>query len=643
MTPNGASSVVFHCYRDAGANVSRRQNQKGVAMVKAEYAERLREKASALPLSPGVYIMRDTAGKVIYVGKSRALKNRVSGYFQESGQNSPKTDAMTAHIHDFDYILCDTEIEALTLENSLIKLYHPRYNIKLKDDKSYPYLKATVTDDYPRFMVTRKRESERAKYFGPYTSTQTVYGIISALQKTFGLPSCKHTFPKDKGRIKNCVYKQLGCIAPCDPDVSAETYKEAFLQAVSFLSGNYEKIVEALTEKMDYAAENLAFEAAAAYRDRIRAIKKLEDKQKVVASPDTERDIIAWHVGDPISSICIFYIRYGKLIDSELFYFSGGEILDSEAVVSFIYELYTRREYIPKEINPADILTDEDTQSLSSWLSEKAGYRVYVRTPFKGETRRLCDMARENAEVRAAEYAKAAEKSEKSLVRLAAICGLETVPERIEAFDISNFGDDNITAGMVVYENAKPKKSDYRLFNIKSTAGRDDYASMREAVSRRLSHLSDEGVKIPDLLLIDGGETHRAVAAEEVLAAGYTIPVFGMVKDEYHKTRALVGEMGEISIAAEQSVYTLIYNIQEEVHRFTISKMSAAKRKTQTTSVLEDIPGIGKARAKSLLAHFGGLAGIKNATAEELCAIRGVTPEIAEKIIAYFKTNTKRS
>lgn len=605
-------------------------------MVRSEYAERLREKAASLPLTPGVYIMRDTAGKVIYVGKSRALKNRVSGYFQESGQNSFKTDAMTSHIHDFDYILCDTEIEALTLENSLIKLYHPRYNIKLKDDKSYPYLKATVGEEFPRFLMTRKRENEKARYFGPYTSTQTVYGIISALQKTFGLPSCRHSFPKDRGKIRHCVYKQLGCIAPCDPEVSVSDYKEAFMQAVSFLSGNYEKIIEALTEKMEYASENLAFEAAAAYRDRIRAIKKLEEKQKVVASPDTERDIIAWHVGDPISAICIFYIRGGKLIDSELFYFSGGEILDSDAVVSFIYELYTRREYIPKEVNPADILAEEDAESISAWLTEKAGNRIYVRTPFKGETRRLCDMARENAEVRAAEYAKAAEKSERSLVRLAALCGLETVPERIEAFDISNIGDEHITAGMVVYENAKPKKSDYRLFRIRSTETRDDYASMREAVARRLAHLSDEGARCPDLLLIDGGENHRAIAAEEVAAAGYDIPVFGMVKDEYHKTRALVGELGEISIAAEQSVYTLIYHIQEEVHRFTISKMSAAKRKTQTTSVLEEIEGIGKARAKALLTHFGGLAGVKKASVQELCAIRGVTPEVAERIIAHF-------
>ena len=333
-------------------------------MVKAEYAARLREKAAALPLSPGVYIMRDAGGKVIYVGKSRAIKNRVSQYFHENGGSSPKTDVMTSHIFDFDYILCDTEMEALTLENSLIKLYHPRYNIKLKDDKSYPYLKATVGEEYPRFVVTRRRDADKAKYFGPYTGTSTAFGIISAMQKAFGLPSCRRVFPRDRGRVANCVYRQLGCVAPCDPEVPPETYREAFSEAVAFLSGNDKEVIASLTEKMNFAAENLAFEAAAAYRDRIHAVKKLEEKQKVVANPDTERDIVAWHVDEPVSAICVFYIRGGKLIDSELFYFSGGEILDSAALTSFLFELYTRREYIPKEIDLFEVLADEDIEAL---------------------------------------------------------------------------------------------------------------------------------------------------------------------------------------------------------------------------------------------------------------------------------------
>lgn len=611
-------------------------------MVNSTYAAHLREKAASLPLSPGVYIMRDAGGKVIYVGKSRAIKNRVSQYFHENTGSGPKTEAMTSHVADFDYILCDTEMEALTLENSLIKLYHPRYNIKLKDDKSYPYLKATLDEPFPRFVMTRRREAGRARYFGPYTSTATVYGIISAMQKTFGLPSCRHTFPRDRGRVGHCIYRQIGCIAPCDPDVTPEAYREAFMQAVSFLSGNYESIIRSLTEKMNFAAENLAFEAAASYRDRIWAVKKLEEKQKVVASPDTERDIIAWHIGDPVSAICVFYIRFGKLIDSEIFYFSGNEILDSAAVSSFLYELYARREYIPKEIDLSDTISEEDRETLGLWLSEKAAGRVSLKTPMRGETRKLCDMARENAKRRAMEYAGSVEKSEKALVRLAALCALEAVPERIEAFDISNFGDEAITAGMVVFENGKPKKSDYRLFGIKSIAGRDDYASMHEALTRRLAHLSEKDAKIPDLILIDGGENHRAVAAEAVRAAGLSIPVFGMVKDEYHKTRALVGEGGEISIAAEKSVYTLIYNIQEEVHRFTISKMSAAKRKTEKTSVLEEIDGIGKARARALLGRFGGLSGIRHATEEELCTVPGITPVIAQAIIARFHTNKNK-
>ena len=610
----------------------------GGFMVKAEYAARLREKAAALPLSPGVYIMRDAGGKVIYVGKSRAIKNRVSQYFHENGGSSPKTDVMTSHIFDFDYILCDTEMEALTLENSLIKLYHPRYNIKLKDDKSYPYLKATVGEEYPRFVVTRRRDADKAKYFGPYTGTSTAFGIISAMQKAFGLPSCRRVFPRDRGRVANCVYRQLGCVAPCDPEVPPETYREAFSEAVAFLSGNDKEVIASLTEKMNFAAENLAFEAAAAYRDRIHAVKKLEEKQKVVANPDTERDIVAWHVDEPVSAICMFYIRGGKLIDSELFYFSGGEILDSAALTSFLFELYTRREYIPKEIDLSDVLADEDIEALGEGLSQKAGSRVCLRTPMRGETRRLCDMAKENAAQKATEYARAAAKDEKALVRLAALCGLETVPERIEAFDISNFGDENITAGMVVYENGKPKKSGYRLFHIKSVPGRDDYASMREAVSRRIAHLADKDAVPPDLILVDGGETHRSVAAQVLADAGLCIPVFGMVKDDYHKTRALVGEGGEISIAAERSVYTLIYKIQEEVHRFTVSKMSAAKRKTEKTSVLESIDGIGKARARALLSRFGGLAGVRAADKETLCTVPGVTPALAERILQFFNS-----
>ena len=607
-------------------------------MVNAAYAASLREKASLLPLSPGVYIMRGDGGKVIYVGKSKKLKNRVSQYFHETDFKSVKTDMMTSLVRDFEYIVCDTETEALTLENSLIKLYKPRYNIKLKDDKSYPYISVNMHDEYPRFTVTRKREDPRALYFGPYSGTTVVYGIINAMQKTFGLPACNRRFPRDKGKVSHCIYRQIGCLAPCDENVTSEQYRESFSEAVDFLSGNYKKITDELTEKMLYASENEMFEAAAVCRDRIRAIEKLREKQKVVASPEVERDVISAYAGDAVSAVCVFYIRGGKLTDSEIFYFSGGEILDSSALCSFICELYVRREYIPKEITVGGELSESDKELCESWLSEKTNRKVNLTLPLRGEKKKLCDMAKENAEQKCKEYLLSSQKTDKTLARLASLAGLETVPERIEAFDISNIGDEHITAGMVVFENGKPKKSDYRIFRMKTVSTRDDYASMREAVSRRCAHFSDDDAVAPDLFLIDGGAAHVSAAKQAMIEAGYDIPTLGMVKDDKHRTRALVGEDGdEIQILSEQQVYSLIYKIQEEVHRFTISKMMGGKRKAEKTSVLENVSGVGKAKAKALLAVFGGLSAIKQADISELCLVKGITESIAKNIKEYFR------
>ena len=607
-------------------------------MVNAAYAASLREKASLLPLSPGVYIMRGDGGKVIYVGKSKKLKNRVSQYFHETDFKSVKTDMMTSLVRDFEYIVCDTETEALTLENSLIKLYKPRYNIKLKDDKSYPYISVNMHDEYPRFTVTRKREDPRALYFGPYSGTTVVYGIINAMQKTFGLPACNRRFPRDKGKVSHCIYRQIGCLAPCDENVTSEQYRESFSEAVDFLSGNYKKITDELTEKMLYASENEMFEAAAVCRDRIRAIEKLREKQKVVASPEVERDVISAYAGDAVSAVCVFYIRGGKLTDSEIFYFSGGEILDSSALCSFICELYVRREYIPKEITVGGELSESDKELCESWLSEKTNRKVNLTIPLRGEKKKLCDMAKENAEQKCKEYLLSSQKTDKTLARLASLAGLETVPERIEAFDISNIGDEHITAGMVVFENGKPKKSDYRIFRMKTVSTRDDYASMREAVSRRCAHFSDDGAVAPDLFLIDGGAAHVSAAKQAMREAGYDIPTLGMVKDDKHRTRALVGEDGdEIQILSEQQVYSLIYKIQEEVHRFTISKMMGGKRKAEKTSVLENVSGVGKVKAKALLAVFGGLSAIKQADISELCRVKGITESIAKNIKEYFR------
>ena len=582
--------------------------------------------------------MRGDGGKVIYVGKSKKLKNRVSQYFHETDFKSVKTVMMTSLVRDFEYIVCDTETEALTLENSLIKLYKPRYNIKLKDDKSYPYISVNMHDEYPRFTVTRKREDPRALYFGPYSGTTVVYGIINAMQKTFGLPACNRRFPRDKGKVTHCIYRQIGCLAPCDENVTSEQYRESFSEAVDFLSGNYKKITDELTEKMLYASENEMFEAAAVCRDRIRAIEKLREKQKVVASPEVERDVISAYVGDAVSAVCVFYIRGGKLTDSEIFYFSGGEILDSSALCSFICELYVRREYIPKEITVGGELSESDKELCESWLSEKTNRKVNLTLPLRGEKKKLCDMAKENAEQKCKEYLLSSQKTDKTLARLASLAGLETIPERIEAFDISNIGDEHITAGMVVFENGKPKKSDYRIFRMKTVSTRDDYASMREAVSRRCAHFSDDGAVAPDLFLIDGGAAHVSAAKQAMREAGYDIPTLGMVKDDKHRTRALVGEDGdEIQILSEQQVYSLIYKIQEEVHRFTISKMMGGKRKAEKTSVLENVSGVGKAKAKALLAVFGGLSAIKQADISELCRVKGITESIAKNIKEYFR------
>ena len=607
-------------------------------MVNPEFAKSLREKAAGLPLSPGVYIMRDRAGKVIYVGKSKKLKNRVSQYFHESDFQSRKTDAMTFFVADFEYILCDTEIEALSLENSLIKLYRPRYNIKLKDDKSYPYLKATVDKEYPEFMMTRKRENDKARYFGPYTSTATVFSLISTIEKTFDLPSCRRHFPKDKGKVKNCIYRQMGCVAPCLESVTAADYRDAFMQAVSFLSGEHGQVLGDLEKKMMAASENLAYEAAARYRDRIAAIKKLSDKQKVVASPDVERDVIAWQTDEVIPSACVFYVRGGRLIDSEEFFFGQNEIADSSALSSFVYGLYMSREYIPKDITFTGGISDDDLSLISEWLTEKAGYKVSVRVPQRGDAKKLCDMALQNAVQKSREKQKENEKSNKALERLAVLAELEVVPERIEAYDISNYGGEHITAGMVVYEHGKPKKSDYRVFNIKHGA-QDDYFAMREVIARRIGH-KDE-LPLPDLFLIDGGENHIAVVNEVLSENGIDVPALGMVKDEHHKTRALVDTRGEISIALEQPVFVLIYGIQEEVHRFTVGRMTEKKRKTIKRSTLENVKGVGASKAKELLKRFGGLAGVRAASVDDLASVKGITPEIAERISAYLKGDKK--
>lgn len=608
--------------------------------IKEDELKALLEKANALPMRPGVYIMKNAAGTVIYVGKSRKLKNRVSQYFQNSEKNV-KTAGMVRAVKDFDYYVCDTEIEALSLENTLIKQYSPKYNIRLKDAKSYPYIK--ITDElYPRLVMTRTR-GESGKYFGPYSGTSTVFSVINTLSAILGLPTCTRKFPKDIGKERPCIYYQMNkCCGVCNGQVDVEDYLEKIRHASDILRGNTGQVKRELTERMYEYAENERYELAAKCRDTIAALDRLGQKQKVVAPSDTEYDVIGLYNDELCSSVSVFFIRDGAVSDKEEFVFGADRILDEQNMTSFICELYQIREYIPKSILLSFALEEEEQETLSTYLSGIAGRKVTVRTPERGDGKTLCAMVRDNAAERAKNYRAEAEKDEKILLRLAELLRLESYPERIEAYDISNLGHEHITAGMIVTDGTKFKKSDYRSFKIGSVKnGTDDYQSMREALSRRLAHLNDESgsfSKLPDLILLDGGRGHVSVVLELMRELELDIPVFGMVKDDYHKTRALCTDTEEISIAKENALFVFIYKIQEEVHRFTVSKMDSAKRKTLTKSSLTKIEGIGDAKAKLLLKAFGGIGKIRTATAEEIAAVKGIGENDAKRIFEYFNS-----
>ena len=601
----------------------------------------LLKKANALPLCPGVYIMRDRADKVIYVGKSAKLKNRVSQYFQNS-EKDRKTTKMVASVFEFDYILCDTEIEALSLENSLIKQYNPRYNIRLKDSKSYPYIKIT-NEEYPRIMFTRTRLSDKAKYFGPYTSASTVFGIMSLLNKTLGIPSCKLQFPRDIGKGRECLYYQMKqCCGVCKGHISAEEYNGLIRCAIDILKGNTRGAISSLEEKMYAHSDAEQYEAAMKCRDTIRALEKIREKQKVVDSPDAEYDVIAIYTDELCSSLAIYSIREGVLSGKNDYVFGADKILDEETLTAFLVDYYSHTDSIPKKII-LDMSVNLEEELLAAFLSEKCDRKVTLWMPQRTEAKKLCEMVYNNAKEKAEAYLREYEKDNSILFRLAEILELESVPSIIEAYDISNIGSEHKTGGMVVFVDGKPQKSSYRSFNIKDVDGTDDYACMRETLRRRLSHLGDKNSmgEYPDLILLDGGKTHVCAVQDILYEMGIDIPLFGMVKDDYHKTRALCTATDEISIAREQAVYGLIYRIQEEVHRFTVSKMTNAKSKTMKKSSLEKIKGIGTSKAKSLLAHFGGINAIKSATFEELCAVKSISRADAQNIIDYYKNGVK--
>lgn len=609
-----------------------------------EKMHNLLKKANSLPYSPGVYLMKDKNGKVIYVGKSRKLKQRVTQYFQNNKKNY-KTDKLVERIADFDYYICSTEIEALSLENTLIKQYTPKYNIRLKDDKSYPYIKITA-DEYPRVIYTRKRLADKGKYFGPFTGTSTVFNVLDLIRKTLGIPTCKRKFPQDIGKERPCLYYQIGqCCGVCTGNITPEEYARLISCASDILKGNISDAIKLLqTQMMDFA-ERERFEAAARCRDTIRSLSALRQKQYVVATPNTEQDVFGIYSDDVCACISAIYVRDGAVTDKMDYSFDASTIVNAETLSSFLIEHYNIRDYIPKNILISLELSEEDRESLEEYFSFKAGYRVNVKTPERGALHKLCQTAEQNAAEKARQYISDIKKSENVLFELADALCLEVIPERIESYDISNIGSDNKVCGMIVLENGKFKRSDYRSFNIKSVTGTDDYGSLREALARRFEHLKNDASGAfsiePDLILLDGGRAHVGVAKDVMAEYGLNIPVFGMVKDDFHKTRALCNEIDEINIAKQKTLYMFVFGIQEEVHRFSVGKTMKGKRSTLKHSSLEKISGIGPAKAAALLKAFGGLAGVKTATVEELKSVKGISDADALNIEAYFKTKGK--
>ncbi len=601
----------------------------------------LLKKANELPQTPGVYIMKNKSGEVIYVGKSRSLKNRVSQYFVNT-PHGVKTDRMVSYVDDFDFILCDTELEALALENSKIKQFKPKYNIKLKDGKTYPYISIETNTPFPKLFLTRKRTCE-GDYYGPYSSSAAAYEVIRTISKAFMLPDCKRVFPRDIGKYRPCLNYQIGrCCAPCSGRVSREEYAVKIAEAKKVLGGNIASVADNIKKQMYEASETLEFEKAASLRDTVSALERLYTKQKVVSVPNDFRDVIGIYRDDAVCTISVFYIRSGIISDTDNFEFTAGQMDDWEKLSSFIISVYEKRTFYPPYVMISNCLPETEAETIENYLNSVSDKKVQVILPKRGDKVKLCEMVESNARLRAERFKNEEKNSETLSVKLASLLGLEVLPERIEAYDISNIGDEAITGGMIVTDRTKFDKSSYKVFNIRKTDGQDDYSSMREMTERRIQKALDgekSFLPLPDLILIDGGQAHAMCVKEVLEKTGTDIPVFGMFKDEYHKTRGLTDGKNEISIAHDRDVFMFIYKIQEEVHRFSVSKMTAKKRKTLSHSTLTNIKGIGDAKAKAIMKHFTTLQNVKNASIDELVQVNGITYELAQKITEYFEGN----
>ena len=608
----------------------------------------IQEELKKLPGKPGVYLMHDEKDEIIYVGKAISLKNRVRQYFQSSRNKGVKIEQMVTHITRFEYIVTDSELEALVLECNLIKEHRPKYNTMLMDDKAYPFIKVTVDEPFPRIMMARRMVKDKAKYFGPYTSAGAVKDTIELIRKLYKVRSCNRRLPRDTGKERPCLnYHIHQCDAPCQGYVSQETYRKSIDEVLRFLGGNYEVILKELEEKMMKASEDLEFEKAIEYRELLGSVKKIAQKQKITDTAGNDRDILAAATDKEDAVVQVFFTRGGRLIGRDHFYLKlSGDETTGEIISSFIKQFYAGTPYIPVELMTQTEI--EDGEVLEEWLSQKRGHRVHIRVPKKGTKEKLVELAEKNAALVLSKDRERLKREEGRTIgavkEIARLLGLEHL-NRMEAYDISNISGFASVGSMVVYEKGKPKRNDYRKFRIKSVQGPDDYASMKEVLTRRFRHGLEEREEgketgnftaFPDLILMDGGKGQVGIALQVLDELHLNIPVCGMVKDDSHRTRGLYYNNKELPIDRNSEGFKLITRIQDEAHRFAIEFHRKLRSKEQVHSVLDDIPGVGPARRKDLMKHFASLDEIRQADVEDLKKLPSMNEKSAQEVYKFF-------
>lgn len=602
----------------------------------------IEEELKKLPAKPGVYLMHDEDDTIIYVGKAISLKNRVRQYFQSSRNKGLKIEQMVPQIARFEYIVTDSELEALVLECNLIKEHRPKYNTMLKDDKTYPFIKVTVQEPYPRIMIARSMKKDKAKYFGPYTSGLAVKETIELLRKLYQIRVCNRSLPKEVGNDRPCLYYHIKqCKAPCQGYISQQEYREQIGKALDFLNGNRKDVLKDLKDKMMAASEELRFEEAKEYRDLIENVRRIGERQKITRSDGEDKDIIALAVEKEDAVAQVFFIRDGKLIGREHFYLRvAAEDTRSEILQSFLKQFYSGTPFIPKEL----IISEEikEREILEEWLTKKRGQKVHIRVPKKGQKEKLVELAQRNAGIVLTQDREKLKREENRTVgamkEIESWLDLENLI-RIEAYDISNISGFQSVGSMVVYEKGKPKRADYRKFRIKSVQGPNDYASMREVLTRRFQRGVEEDSgfeRLPDLIMMDGGRGQVNIALEVLGELGLQIPVSGMVKDDKHRTRGLYFNNVEIPIDRDSEGFKLITRIQDEAHRFAIEYHRLLRSKGQVHSILDDIPGVGPSRRRELMRHFQGIEEIKAASVEALAALPSMNEKVAQEVYKFF-------